>query len=135
VGPEQRRSGSDARSWVIGIHADCGSWRSPFTFNKELRNGIENVLLTYCGRFEGSLILVNHKPGKKLNNITRILFLTTPSRVLRSSVSSIWSSNLNMINSPISKHCVCHRFGVRCTMYYHRRTSEWPNEATSSVYT
>jgi len=40
-----------------------------------------------------------------------------------------------MINPPTSKHCVCHRFGVRCTIYYHRRTSECPNEATSSVYT
>src|SRR5271170_7597759 len=63
-----------------------------------------------------------------------LTFVTTPSRASRSNVSSTWSSNLNMINSPISKHCVCHRFGVRCTIYRHRRTGECPNEATSSVY-
>jgi hypothetical protein len=40
-----------------------------------------------------------------------------------------------MIDSPISKYCVCHRFVVRCTIYCHRRTGECPNEATSSVYT
>jgi len=40
-----------------------------------------------------------------------------------------------MINSPIFKHCVYHRFGVRRIISCHRRTGERPNEAISSVYT
>jgi len=40
-----------------------------------------------------------------------------------------------MINSPIFKHCVYHRFGVRRIVSCHRRTGERPNEATSSVHT
>jgi hypothetical protein len=40
-----------------------------------------------------------------------------------------------MIDSPISKYCVCHRFGVRCTICCDRRTGECPNEAISLVYT
>jgi len=64
-----------------------------------------------------------------------LTFVTTLSRASRSNVSNTWSSNLNMIDSTISKYCACHRFGVRCTIYCHRRTGECPNEATSSVYT
>jgi hypothetical protein len=34
-----------------------------------------------------------------------------------------------------SARCLCHKNGVRCTIYCHRRSSECPNKATGSEYT
>jgi hypothetical protein len=34
-----------------------------------------------------------------------------------------------------SARCACYKNGIRCTIYYHRRSSECPNKATGSSYT